>query len=96
MSLLLQSTMGRVYWAILVYGVLTAVVVYIIRKQVKNPDNDPVKVIVKWSVTLAMVVFMIYATIMANDRASLLVVFLFLLLPGSIIMALWWTPEISE
>ena len=96
MSLLLQSTMGRVYWAILVYGVLTAVVVYIIRKQVKNPDNDPVKVIVKWSVTLAMVVFMIYATIMANDRGSLLVVFIFLLLPGSVIMALLWAPNISE
>ena len=96
MSLLLQSTMGRVYWAILVYGVLTAVVVYIIRKQVKNPDNDPVKVIVKWSVTLAMVVFMIYATIMANDLGSLLVVFILLLLPGSVIMALLWAPNISE
>ena len=96
MSLLLQSTMGRVYWAILVYGVLAAVVVYFILKQVKNPDNDPVKVIVKWSVTLAMVVFMIYATIMANDRGSLLVVFIFVLLPVSVIMALWWAPNISE
>jgi len=96
MSLLLQSTMGRVYWAILVYGVLAAVVVYMIRKQVKNPDNDPVKVIVKWAVTLAMVVFMIYSTIMANDRGLLLVVFVFLLLPGSVFMALLWAPKISE
>ncbi|MDP7012355.1 MAG: hypothetical protein QF927_00085 [Verrucomicrobiota bacterium] len=96
MSLLLQSTMGRVYWAILVYGVLAAVVVYIIRKQLKNPDNDPVKVIVKWAVTLAMVVFMIYSTTMANDRGLLLVVFIFLLLPGSVFMALWWAPKISE
>ncbi|MAE30944.1 MAG: hypothetical protein CMO43_05030 [Verrucomicrobiales bacterium] len=96
MSLLLQSTMGRVYWAILVYGVLAAVVVYIIRKQLKNPDNDPVKVIVKWAVTLAMVVFMIYSTTMVNDRGLLLVVFIFLLLPGSVFMALWWAPKISE
>ena len=96
MSLLLQSTMGRVYWAILVYGVLAAVVVYFIRKQLKNPDNDPVKVIVKWTVTVAIVAFGVYATLWSNDRASLLVVFIFLLLPGSVIMALWWTPEISE
>ena len=96
MSLLLQSTMGRVYSAILVYGVLAAVVVYIIRKQLKNPDNDPVKVIVKWTVTVAIVAFGVYATLWSNDRASLLVVFIFLLLPGSVIMALWWTPEISE
>jgi len=96
MSLLLQSTMGRVYSAILVYGVLAAVVVYIIRKQLKNPDNDPVKVIVKWMVTVAIVAFGVYATLWSNDRASLLVVFIFLLLPGSVIMALWWTPEISE
>jgi len=96
MSLLLQSTMGRVYSAILVYGILAAVVVYIIRKQVKNPDNDPVKVIVKWTVTVAIVAFGVYATLWSNDRASLLVVFIFLLLPGSVIMALWWTPEISE
>ena len=96
MSLLLQSTMGRVYWAILVYGVLAAVVVYIIRKQVKKTDNNPVKVIVKWTVTVAIVAFGVYATLWSNDRASLLVVFIFLLLPGSVIMALWWTPEISE
>ena len=96
MSLLLQSTMGRVYSAILVYGVLAAVVVYIIRKHLKNPDNDPVKVIVKWTVTVAIVAFGVYATLWSNDRASLLVVFIFLLLPGSVIMALWWTPEISE
>ena len=96
MSLLLQSTMGRVYWAILVYGVLAAVVVYFIRKQLKNPDNDPVKVIVKWTVTVAIVAFGVYATLWSNDGGSLLVVFIFLLLPGSVIMALWWTPEISE
>ena len=96
MSLLLQSTMGRVYWAILVYGVLAAVVVYFIRKQLKNPDNDPVKVIVKWTVTVAIVAFGVYATLWSNDGGSLLVVFIFLLLPGSVIMTLWWTPEISE
>ncbi|MED5381086.1 MAG: tetratricopeptide repeat protein [Verrucomicrobiota bacterium] len=96
MTLLLQSTLERLYGAFLIYGVLAAVVVYIIRKQIKNPDNDPVKVIVKWAVTLAMVVFMIYATIMANDRGSLLVVFIFVLLPGSVALGLWWTPAISE
>ncbi|MDP7049846.1 MAG: hypothetical protein QF721_10365 [Verrucomicrobiota bacterium] len=96
MTLLLQSTTGRLYWAFLVYGVLLAVVVYVILKQVKNPDNDPFKVIVKWVVTLALVTFMIYATVTANDRGALLVVFIFLLLPASMFLALWWVPDISE
>jgi|TARA_B100000959_G_C14959127_1_gene615024 tetratricopeptide (TPR) repeat protein len=96
MILMMQATLERLYGAFLVYGVLVAVIVYIIRRQIKNPDNDPVKVIVKWVVTLAVVAFMIHATVRANDRGSLLVVFILLLLPGSILLGLWWTPAISE
>jgi len=84
------------YGAFLVYGVLLAVIIYIIRRQIKNPDNEPLKVIVKWVVTLAVVAFMIHATVRANDRGALLIVFIFLLLPGSILLGLWWTPAISD
>ena len=96
MIMLMQTTLERLYGAFLVYGVLLAVVIYIIRRQIKNPDNDPVKVIVKWVVTLAVVAFMIYATVRANDRGALLFVFIFLLLPGSILLGLWRVPTISE
>tara|TARA_B100000378_G_C18035284_1_gene408881 strand:+ start:271 stop:1509 length:1239 start_codon:yes stop_codon:yes gene_type:complete len=94
--MLMQTTFERLYGAFLVYGVLLAVVIYIIRRQIKNPDNEPLKVIVKWVVTLAVVAFMIHATVRANDRGALLIVFIFLLLPGSILLGLWWTPAISD
>lgn len=96
MIMLMQTTFERLYGAFLVYGVLLAVVIYIIRRQIKNPDNEPLKVIVKWVVTLAVVAFMIHATVRANDRGALLIVFIFLLLPGSILLGLWWTPAISD
>ena len=96
MIMLMQTTLERLYGAFLVYGVLLAVVIYIIRRQIKNPDNEPLKVIVKWVVTLAVVAFMIHATVRANDRGALLIVFIFLLLPGSILLGLWWTPAISD
>ena len=96
MIMLMQTTFERLYGAFLVYGVLLTVVIYIIRRQIKNPDNEPLKVIVKWVVTLAVVAFMIHATVRANDRGALLIVFIFLLLPGSILLGLWWTPAISD
>ena len=96
MIMLMQTTFERLYGAFLVYGVLLAVVIYIIRRQIKNPDNEPLKVIVKWVVTLAVVAFMIHTTVRANDRGALLIVFIFLLLPGSILLGLWWTPAISD
>ena len=96
MIMLMQTTFERLYGAFLVYGVLLAVVIYIIRRQIKNPDNEPLKVMVKWVVTLAVVAFMIHATVRANDRGALLIVFIFLLLPGSILLGLWWTPAISD
>ena len=96
MIMLMQTTFERLYGAFLVYGVLLAVIIYIIRRQIKNPDNEPLKVIVKWVVTLAVVAFMIHATVRANDRGALLIVFIFLLLPGSILLGLWWTPAISD
>ena len=96
MIMLMQTTFERLYGAFLVYGVLLAVIIYIIRRQIKNPDNEPLKVMVKWVVTLAVVAFMIHATVRANDRGALLIVFIFLLLPGSILLGLWWTPAISD
>lgn len=96
MIMLMQSTLGRLYWAFLVYGVLLAVVIYVIRRQLQNPDNDPVKVIMKWVVTLVVVPFMIYAAVTSNDRGSLLAVFIFLLLPCSLFLGLWWVPDISN
>ena len=96
MNIFLQSTLERLYGAFLVYGVLLAVLIYIIRKQIKNPANDPLRVIVKWVITLAVVTFMIYSTVMANDRGALLVVFILLVFPVSVFLGLWWAPSISE
>ena len=70
MNIFLQFTLERLYGAFLVYGVLLAVLIYIIRKQIKNPANEPLRVILRWVVTLAVVTFMIYATVTANDRGA--------------------------
>ena len=42
---LLEVTAERVYGAVLFGGIFLAVAVYLIRKQLRNPQNDPVKVI---------------------------------------------------
>ncbi len=95
MILLLQSTVERVYGAFLVCGVFIAVVIYFIRKQIKNPYNDPLKVIVKWTVTLMVLAFMGFSALTAKGLAFL-VVFIVIVLPGSMLLGLWWAPTISE
>ena len=52
---LLVVTAERLFGLILIGGVALAVVIYIIRKQLRNPQNDPVKVIGLW--VLSIVVF---------------------------------------
>ena len=95
MILLLQSLLERVYGAFLVYGVFIAVVIYFIRKQIKKPDKDPLKVIVKWTVSLMLLTFMGFSALTAKGL-SFLIVFIVIILPGSILLGLWWTPAISE
>ncbi len=95
MILLLQSILERVYGAFLVYGVFIAVVIYFIRKQIKKPDKDPLKVIVKWTVSLMVLTFMGFSALTAKGL-SFLIVFIVIILPGSILLGLWWTPAISE
>ncbi|MEC9080339.1 MAG: hypothetical protein VYE44_01080 [Verrucomicrobiota bacterium] len=95
MILLLQSILEQVYGAFLVYGVFIAVVIYFIRKQIKKPDKDPLKVIVKWTVSLMFLTFMGFSALTAKGL-SFLIVFIVIILPGSILLGLWWTPAISE
>ena len=73
MILLLQSTLERVYGAFLVYGVFIAVVIYFIRKQIKKPDKDPLKVIVKWTVSLMVLTFMGFSALTAKGLSFLIV-----------------------
>ena len=63
MIMLAQSTLERLYWAFLVYGILLIVLIYFIWKQIKNPNNDPAKVIVKWVITLTAVPLIFFATV---------------------------------
>ena len=53
---LLEATVERLFWLILIGGVALAVLIYLIRKQLRNPQNDPVKVIGLW--VLSIVVFL--------------------------------------
>jgi len=52
---LLVVTVERLFGLILIGGVAFAVLIYLIRKQLRNPQNDPVKVIGLW--VLSIVVF---------------------------------------
>jgi len=58
----------------------------------KNSDNEPGKVILKWIVTLTVIGVMIHTALTVN----ILIAFIFVLLPCSILLGLWWTPEISN
>ena len=77
MTSLIQIVSERLYWGVLVYGVLFAVIVYIIKRQMKNSDNEPGKVILKWIVTLTVIGVMIHTALTVN----ILIAFIFVLLP---------------
>ena len=92
---LLVATAERLFGLILIGGVGLAVVIYIIRKQLRNPQNDPVKVIGLWVLSLVVFVGISYSTVAAQEGFALLFVLL-VALPIAVLVGVAWTPTIAN
>jgi tetratricopeptide (TPR) repeat protein len=92
---LLVATAERLFGLILIGGVGLAVVIYIIRKQLRNPQNDPVKVIGLWVLSLVVFVGISYSTVAAQEGFALLFVLL-VALPIAVLLGVAWTPAIAN
>ena len=73
---LLEATAERLFELILIGGVGLAVVVYIIRKQLRNPQNDPVTVIGLWVLSFVVFFGITYSAIAAQEGFALIFVLL--------------------
>ena len=92
---LLGATAERLFGLILFGGLALAVVIYIIRKQLRNPQNDPVKVIGLWVLSFAVFVGISYSAVAAQEGLALLFVLL-VALPIAFFLGLAWTPAIAN
>ena len=95
MIMLMQGTLERTYWAFLLFGVLLIPLLYFIWKQIKNPNNDPVKVIVRWVITLMAVFFVFYGPAQSGGGIGLIFVLL-LMIPCLVLIGLMWAPAIGN
>ncbi len=95
MIMLMQGTLERTYWAFLLFGVLLIPLLYFIWKQIKNPNNDPVKVIVRWVITLMAVFFAFYGPAQSGGGIGLIFVLL-LMIPCLVLIGLMWAPAIGN
>ena len=95
MTMLMQSTLERTYWAFLLFGVLLIPLLHFIWKQIKNPNNDPVKVIVRWVITLMAVFFAFYGPAQSGGGIGLIFVLL-LMIPCLVLIGLMWAPAIGN
>jgi len=73
---LLEVTAERVFGLVLIGGVSLAVVIYIIRKQLRNRQNDPVKVIGLWVLSFVLFLGIAYSAVAAREGIPLLFVLL--------------------
>lgn len=90
---LLEVAAERLFGLVLIGGVSLAVVIYIIRKQLRNPQNDPVKVIGLWVVSFVVFPGIAYSAVAAREGAALLFVLLAAVLIAFLV-GLAWTPTI--
>ena len=95
MIMLMQGTLERTYWAFLLFGVLLIPLLYFIWKQIKNPNNDPAKVIVRWVITLMAVFFVFYGPAQSGGGIGLIFVLL-LMIPCLVLIGLMWAPAIGN
>ena len=95
MIMLMQGTLERTYLAFLLFGVLLIPLLYFIWKQIKNPNNDPVKVIVRWVITLMAVFFVFYGPAQSGGGIGLIFVLL-LMIPCLVLIGLMWAPAIGN
>ena len=90
---LLEVTAERLFGLVLIGGVSLAVVIYIIRKQLRNRQNDPVKVIGLWILSFVVFFGIAYSAIAAQEGFALIFVLL-VALPLAVLLGLAWTPTI--
>ena len=90
---LLGVAAERLFGLVLIGGVSLAVVIYIIRKQLRNRQNDPVKVIGLWVLSFVVFLGIAYSAVAAHEGIALLFVLL-VSLPIAIFLGLAWTPTI--
>ncbi len=92
---LLVVTVERLFGLILIGGVAFAVLIYLIRKQLRNPQNDPVKVIGLWVLSIVVFFGLAYSAIAAQEGFALIFVLL-VAVPVAVLLGLAWTPTIAN
>ena len=92
---LLEATAERLFGLILIGGMGLAVVVYIIRKQLSNPQNDPVTVIGLWVLSFVVFFGITYSAIAAQEGFVLIFVLL-VAVALAVLLGLAWTPTIAN
>ena len=92
---LLEVAAERLFGLVLIGGVSLAVVIYIIRKQLRNRQNDPVKVIGLWVLSFVVFLGIAYSAVAAQEGVALLFVLL-VAVPIAILLGLAWTPTIAN
>ena len=92
---LLEVTAERLFGLILMGGVGLAVVIYIIRKQLRNPQNDPVTVIGLWVLSFVAFFGIAYSAVAAQEGFALILVLLVAVLIA-VLLGLAWTPTIAN
>ena len=92
---LLEATAERLFGLALIGGVSLAVVIYIIRKQLRNRQNDPVKVIGLWVLSFVVFFGIAYSAIAAQEGIALIFVLL-VAVPIALLLGLAWTPTIAN
>ena len=92
---LLEVAAERLFGLVLIGGVSLAVVIYIIRKQLRNPQNDPAKVIGLWVLSFVVFLGIAYSAVAAREGILLLFVLL-VSVPIAIFLGLAWTPTIAN
>ena len=90
---LLEVTAERLFGLVLIGGVSLAVIIYIIRNQLRNRQNDPVKVIGLWILSFVVFFGIAYSAIAAQEGFALIFVLL-VALPPAVLLGLAWTPTI--
>ena len=92
---LLEATAEQLFGLILIVGMGLAFVVYIIRKQLSNPQNDPVTVIGLWVLSFVVFFGIVYSAIAAQEGFALIFVLL-VAVPVAVLLGLAWTPTIAN
>ena len=90
---LLEVAAERLFGLVLIGGVSLAVVIYIIRKQLRNRQNDPVKVIGLWVLSFVAFFGIAYSAVAAQEGFALILVLLVAVLIA-VFLGLAWTPTI--